>query len=273
MDEPFPGSNPIFPAGSPPPPAIILPPQSSPPVPAPDPAEPPPPRSRSLGGRLEMAEWLLKHRDYLLDQIERGREVPVILADLVLVSVIPASFYGLVTGVATQSLPQIIGNPAKLPMVLTATLCLCLPSLYIFSSYLGGKRTFLQTAALGFTATAIIGVILAAFAPITWFLTFTAPNAHALHVIVNVVVFAVAGLTGVQFLLHGARKLFQHTPQYLSQMTFLRAWIVVYGLVGLQMGYLFRPFFGASDQIFVGRVPGRESVFVALADYLSQLFR
>jgi hypothetical protein len=116
-------------------------------------------------------------------------------------------------------------------------------------------------------------VILAAFAPITWFLTFTAPNSHALHVIVNVAVFAVAGFTGVQFLLQGAQRLFQNTEQYQAQMTFLWSWIVVYGLVGLQMGYLFRPFFGPSEHIFVSRVPGRESVFVALADYLGQLFR
>jgi hypothetical protein len=236
------------------------------------PAAAPGPRGRGFWGRLAMMEWLLKHRDYLLGLIENGYEVRLILADLALVSVLPTAFYGLVTGLATQSWVRIISNPAKVPLVLVATLCLCLPSLYIFSSYLGSRRSFLQTVALGFTATAIIGVILAAFVPITWFLTFTAPHSHALHVLVNVAVFGIAGLVGVQFLFQGARRLFEHTPQLGAQMTFLRAWVVLYGLVGLQMGYLFRPFFGASDVWITGREPGEESVFTGLGRYVQQLF-
>jgi hypothetical protein len=237
------------------------------------PADAPAPRGTGLLGRLSMAEWLLKHRDYLLDEIEQGREIPVILADLLVVSFVPTAFYGLVIGVSTGSMVRIVSNPIKLPLMLIVTLCLCLPSLYVFSSYLGGRRSFLQTTAVAFTATAIIGVILAAFAPITWYLTFTAPHAHALHVLVNVAVFAIAGFTGVQFLAHGTKRLHTGTPQLAPQMMFLCVWVVVYGLVGLQMGYLFSPFFGSSDVWFSQHGPGQESVFVALGRLAGQLFR
>src|SRR3712207_6521980 len=63
----------------------------------------PPPRDRSFLGRLSIAEWLLKHREYLLKQIEQGREVPLIVADLLLITLLPTLFYGLVTGIATGS--------------------------------------------------------------------------------------------------------------------------------------------------------------------------
>jgi len=219
------------------------------------------PRDRTFAGRLSMAEWLLKHREYLLDEIEAGREIPVILADLLVVCLVPTAFYGLVVGVSTNSLVRILSNPIKLPLMLIVTLCLCLPTLYIFSSYLGSRRSFLQTAALAFTGIAITGVVLAAFAPITWFLTFTAPGAHSLHVLVNVLVFAIGGFMGVQFLLAGARRLHADLPQLKAQLSFLWSWIILYGLVGLQMGYLFSPFFSTSDVWIRVREPGEASVF------------
>ena len=231
----------------------------------------PPARDRSLYGRLSIAEWLLKHRDYLLDQIQAGREVSLILADLVLITVLPTVFYGLVTGVATNSWVRILSNPIKLPLMLILTMCLCLPTLYIFASYLGSRRTFLQTAALAFTSLAIIGVVLAAFAPITWFLTFTAPGAYALHVLVNVAVFILGGFMGVAFLLQGFRR-FDGGAPVRPQLAFVWAWIVLFGLVAAQMGWLFRPFFSASDVWMRPRDPAEVSVFQALARLIQGLF-
>jgi hypothetical protein len=241
-------------------------------IPAPATHAPAPlPRDGSLIGRLAIAEWLLKHRDHLLHQIEEGRELPVILVDLLLVAALPTAFYGLVTGLATNSLVRIITNPLKLPLVLVFTLLLCLPALYIFSSFLGGKRSFLQTAALGFTSIAIVGVVLAAFAPITWFLTFTAPGAYPLHVLINVAILALSGFMGVAFLLAGARRLHAGNPRLRSQMGFMWAWIGLYGLVGSQMGWLLRPFFSAGGPWICAPQHHGETVFSAILTLLSHL--
>jgi len=234
--------------------------------------EEPEPREGGLMGRLAVAEWLLKHRDYLIRQIERGHEVPVILADLVLVSVLPTAFYGLVTGLATGSLARIVSNPLKLPLVLIFSMCLCLPTLYIFSSYLGSRRSFVQTAALAFTGLSIMGIILAAFAPITWFLTFTAPGAYALHVLVNVAVLALAGLMGVRFMFRGMTLLHTDSPGQWKRNGFLGCWMVLYGLVGAQMGWLLCPFFSSTDIWIAQRGPGSESLFEAIFKLIPQLF-
>jgi hypothetical protein len=230
-------------------------------------------RDRSFFGRLAIGEWLLKHRDTLLEQIEKGHEVPIILADLLLVAAVPTAFYGLVTGIATNSLARILTNPIKLPLVLIFTLLLCLPTLYIFSCYLGGRRSFAQTAALGFTSIAIVGVVLAAFAPITWFLTFTSPGAYALHVIVNVAVLSLGGFMGVAFLLAGARRLHQSNPRLGAQMRFLWVWVGLYGLVGSQMGWLLRPFFSPGGPLVCSPHASGETVFTAIAALVLHLFR
>lgn len=238
--------------------------------PVPDPA---PDRDRTFLGRLSMAEWLLKHRDFLIDQIEAGRGLPLILIDLVLVTVLPTMFYGLVMGLATGSAVRIVSNPIKLPLVLLFTLCLCLPTLYIFSSYLGSRRRFLSTSALAFTGVAIMGVILAAFAPITWFLTFTAPHAYPLHVLVNVAVLGLAGSMGVAFLMHGTRRVHRDSPHLQQQIIFLWCWIALFGLVGAEMGYLLRPFFSPTAEWLRARTPHDETVFQAIWSLMRQLFR
>ena len=254
--------------GAPPPnPVLQQPPAAAAPV------EKPAQREGGFLGRLAMAEWLLKHREYLLDQIERGHEVPVILVDLIIVALLPTAFYGLVTGIATNNWVRIVSNPVKLPMVLIFTMLLCLPTLYIFSSFLGSRRSFLQTAALGFSGLAITGIVLAAFAPITWFLTFTAPGAYALHVLVSVAVLALAGFMGGNFLFAGTRRFHAHSPSLGKQTLFLRGWMVLYGLVGAQMGFLLSPFFSNSNNWITHRGPGSETVFGAIFKLAMQLLR
>src|SRR5438128_1039528 len=73
--------------------------------------EEPAPRSRGFLGRLAIAEWLLKHRDTLLAQIDAGHEVEVILVDLLLVALLPTACYGLVTGLATGNWVRMLTNP------------------------------------------------------------------------------------------------------------------------------------------------------------------
>jgi hypothetical protein len=235
--------------------------------------EPPGPRGRGFLGRLGMAEWLLKYRNYLLHQIQSGRELEVIVIDLLLVAALPTAAYGLVTGLATNSLARILTNPFKLPVLLVLTTVLCLPTLYIFSSYLGSRRSFAQMTALAFSGIAIVGVVLAAFAPITWFLTFTAPGAYALHVLVNVAVLSLAGCMGVGFLFHGIRKLQADAPNLGKQTSFMSLWVALYGLVGAQMGWMLRPFFSPSDILFRGPSPDGENVFGAIWAVVLHLFR
>jgi len=71
----------------------------------------------------------------------------------------------------------VLYDPIKLPWVLVFTLLLCLPSLYIFSCYLGTRLGAAADSRARSSATAVISAILIGFGPVTWFFMFTAPAA------------------------------------------------------------------------------------------------
>ena len=73
-----------------------------------------------------------------------------------------------------------------------------MPTLFIFSSFLGSKRSILQTFVLLATGMAIIGVALVGFAPITLFFIVTTQS-YQFFKLLNVAFFVVSGLLGVLF--------------------------------------------------------------------------
>jgi hypothetical protein len=230
-----------------PPPTEPPAPPPTPPPPAPPPGPPPePPGPRKLGflGRIALIEWLLKYREHLFEDIVERRNLGRYILDAFLVTLLGSIFYGLVVGICIGGW-QILFDPIKLPWVLILTLLLCLPSLYVFSCYRGSRLDLLQTCALAFSSTAVVATILIGFAPIVWFFMFTAPGSHHFAVLINVAVFAVAGIFGVQFQLRGTRAL-HPTPD---------------GLVGAQMAWLLRPYFTPTD-VFIR--PRAGNFFVAL---------
>ncbi len=242
------------------------PPPSAPPPPPPPP-EPPGPRGSGVAGRLALIEWLLKYRSHLFDDLLAGRRLGRYIADAFLVTVLGTMFYGFVVGISVGGW-QILYDPVKLPWVLVFTLLLCLPTLYIFGAYLGSRLGFLQVCALAFTGNAVASTILIGFAPIVWFFMFTAPGSHDFAVIVNVIVFAIAGFFSVQFLLRGARALHQTPEEHRAIERVMSWWIVLYAVVGAQMAWLLRPYFTPTD-VFIR--PRAGNFFVAVVQTLVEL--
>ncbi|MGC9320125.1 MAG: actin-binding WH2 domain-containing protein, partial [Armatimonadota bacterium] len=142
---------------------------------------------------------------------------------------------------------QILYNPIKMPWGMVFTLALCLPCLYIFSSYLGSRLSLAQTCTIAFTATAVMSTILIGFAPVTWFFMFTAPGAYEFGILINVLVFAISGFFGVQFLFRAAGAMTPNRSAESPIIRMLKWWVILYAVVGAQMGWLLRPFFNATD--------------------------
>jgi len=225
-----------------------------------------PPRGSGLLGRLTLMEWLLKYRDRIYDDISASRGLRRYVVDSLLVTLVGTVFYGFVVGICIGGW-QILYDPIKMPWILVFTLLLCLPSLYVFSCYLGSRLGLLQTCAIAFNATAIVSTILMGFAPVTWFFMFTAPESHHFAVLINVVVFAVAGFFGVQFLLRGIRAVYADVPTPPAVEKMVRWWVVLYAAVGVQMAWLLRPYFTATD-VFIR--PRTGNFFVAVMTTLWQ---
>lgn len=244
-------------------------PPEEPDEPEPEPLEPDERRGGGFIGSLALMEWLLKYQRTVFEDILEERELARYLVDSIIVTIVGGVFYGLVVGISVGGW-QILYNPVKMPWIFIFTLLLCLPSLYIFSAYSGSRLSLAQTAAVAFSATAVVATILVGFAPITWFFMFTAPDAYSFSILLNVFVFAVAGFFGVQFLFRAAVGL-GGEPQREGgsplQQT-LVWWVILYGVVGAQMGWLLRPYFNQAD-VFIR--PRSGNFFVAILRHIAEM--
>lgn len=226
-----------------------------------NPAAPTWPPASGLVGRLSLIERLLKYRGPLIEDVREGRSLGRYVAEALLVTVVCSGFYGLVVGISVGGW-QTLYDPIKLPWVLLFTLLLCLPTLYIFSAYLGSTLSLAQVSVVTFGATAMVSIILLGFAPVTWFLMFTAPGSHHFAVLLNVAVFALAGIFGIGFLLHAMSELHPQRAELPRVRQLVRWWVALYAIVGAQMAWLLRPYFTMTD-VFIRARGG--NFFVAVA--------
>lgn len=200
---------------------------------------------------LTIVETILRHRDDFFAEIRDQVGLQQKIIAMMLSSFVFLAIYGAVMG-ASNSLPQVISSALKLPVLFLVTLIICSPSLYFFNLLFGSRQTLLQNIALILTGMTTTAVLLLSLAPITLFFL-TTSSGYQFFKLLNVAVFAIAGIAGISFL----RKGFQisvdaDNPDGAStRRTLFILWIVLYGFVGTQMAWTLRPFLGAPGEPFV----------------------
>ncbi len=135
---------------------------------------------------------------------------------------------------------QILYSGIKVPLLLLATFALSLPSFFVVNSLLGLRQDFAEAVRALVATQAGLAVILAALAPFTlfWYVSFTQYSAAILF---NALMFGIASVAA-QWILRGYyQPLIRRNPLH---RWMLRAWIFVYAFVGIQMGWVLRPFIG-----------------------------
>ena len=152
--------------------------------------------------------------------------------------------YGVVMGCFGFRGWQMAYSAIKMPLLLSATLLLSLPSYFVLNTLLGVRSDF-ASAWRGIVASqAGLTIILVSLAPLTAFWYASSTNYRS-AIFFNALMFAVAS-GGAQAILHRAyRPLIERDPRHRG---LLRAWIVLYAFVGIQMGWNLRPFIGTPDE-------------------------
>lgn len=187
---------------------------------------------------------ILQDREGFLKEVSEGIELKRKWIDLNVISAVSFAIYGAIIG-SQHSLLQALSSAIKLPILFLLTAAICMPTLFIFSSFFGSKRSLLQNFVLLATGTAMIGVAMVGFAPITVFFSITSRN-YEFFKLLNVGFFAIAGSLGVLFFYRMYGQLTDENPATAgSRKTFLLLWLVLYALVGTQLGWTLRPFFGS----------------------------
>jgi hypothetical protein len=202
---------------------------------------------------------------------------------LVIGAVLLGIIYGIFMGlyaVATRTPPsflQVLAAALKVPALFFLTLVVTFPSLYVFSALLGVRLGPKDTFRLIMVPIAVNLAVLASLSPITGFFTLSTTS-YAFMKLLNVFFFAVSGIIGLKVLLTMLSRLEEVQASYVpvpaaalqadgggepippqpprpavsarakdrtaARATF-QVWVVIYALVGAQMGWILRPFIGA----------------------------
>ena len=190
----------------------------------------------------------LRERARFLEEISQGIRLNDKVLSLLVCSSIFLAIYGAIIG-SSNSWMQVIASAVKLPALYLVTIIICLPTLYLFGVFLGSRCNLKQYLALLLASTSVIGVMLFAFAPIVLFFRLSIKS-YEFFKLMNVGLFAITGLMGINLFYKGIMLLEQHDGKSNSRTYILRGWLFLYGFVGSQMGWVLRPFFGDPDSKF-----------------------
>lgn len=205
---------------------------------------------------------------------------------------------------------QLLASAVKVPLLFFLTLLVTFPSLYVFNALVGSRLSVQSVFRLLIAALAVTTAVVASFGPITAFFSVSTEN-YFFMVLLNVVLFAVAGSLGLMFLLRTLHRLSlvdqllpprdEPNPRNTDTASaasdepappsdpagaldrlegrvlgrhvksVFYAWIIVFGLVGAQMAWVLRPFIGNPHQPFTWFRPRSSNFFEALFTTIQSL--
>lgn len=212
-----------------------------------------------LSGQIDrLLRGEFARRDELLAEHPRGRVGTLVLAALLLGSV-----YGLCMGLFAvfSGRPdrwlQLITTTLKVPLLFLLTLVVTFPSLYVFSALGGARLRAGATLELAIAAVGLNLTVLASFGPVVAFFT-ASTKSYVFIKLLNVLFFAIAGVVSVRFLYRAFDAADEEDPgtaaprtrKSARPRTLLVLWLVTYGAVGAQMGWVLRPFVGSPELPF-----------------------
>ncbi len=187
---------------------------------------------------------------------------------------------------------QVVASMVKVPLVFYLTLIVTLPSLYVFNALVGSRISFVGVVRLLVASLGVNVTVLASLGPIVAFFS-VCTTSYPFMLLLNVAVFAVAGAFGLRFLLQTLHRMNVATQTWSEaemgveagalqpvpdravashvRLVF-RLWMIVFGLVGAQMGWVLRPFIGNPNLPFAWFRHRESNFFLAVVEAIRNLF-
>ena len=144
-------------------------------------------------------------------------------------------------------LPQLIYSGIKVPLLLCFTVAISLPSFFVINTLMGLREDFGQALRAIVSAQAGLTLILVSLFPITLFVYSCLPaggSSYPFAILFNAAMFAVASISAQVLLTAYYGELVNRNARH---RWMIRMWIVVYAFVGIQAGYVLRPFIGSPN--------------------------
>jgi hypothetical protein len=209
-------------------------------------------------------------------------------------------------GGRTDALLHVLAVMLKVPLLFLCTLLVTFPSLYVFGALLGSRLSFSAMLRL-LVATIVVNLTIAAsLGPILGFFTLSTTS-YGFMVLLNVALMGLAGLVSTGFLMRALVRLSSSqalraygepvrapepggapmsataapwpppiprapAPEPSGVPPIFIVWILTYGVVGAQMGWILRPFIGAPGAPFELFRARSGSVLSGLSGAVQSLF-
>ena len=195
-------------------------------------------------GLLRRADDVLRRRIGKTDLESAGGPFPALVGIVVVFGTLYGATMGTFGGLTDERLLQLLYSAVKVPLLLFATFSISLPLFYVLNMLLGLGRDF-SVAVRALVATqAGISIVLASLAPFTAIFYVSSDNYRA-AVLFNALMFAIASFVGQGLLRGYYQPLIQRTARH---RWVVWSWIGLYAFVGIQMGWVLRPFVGDPNQ-------------------------
>lgn len=186
-------------------------------------------------GFFRLVDFLLKSPARVAHSVVEGRSPGVLL--LLSAAVLGGYLaYGIVMASFSGGL-QYCFVPLKTVWGIVLTVCICFPSLYIFSSLAGAQQDVMQIAGLVLMSVAMSAILLLGFAPVTWVFSQSSGTLYFMGLL-HLAVWGASAWFGYKLL---ARAMIHINGK---SMSILRAWAFIFLIVAMQMTVNLRPLIG-----------------------------
>lgn len=186
---------------------------------------------------------VLDRLDDLLRAI--GGLAPVRTSALVGAGLLAAAAYGAVMSSWRTDTPERLLLPLfgaiKTPLLIITTTALCLPGFFVLNTVLRLRADFAAALRAILAAQAALALALVSLAPVTKFVYFCGANQRE-ALLFNALMFAIATLLAQIVILRRYRPLLARARAHAACLAY---WLAAYAFVGIQMGWMLRPFVGS----------------------------
>lgn len=187
---------------------------------------------------------------------------------------------------------QLTASTLKLPLLFLVTIGVTFPSLYVFSALAGLRLDFMQTLRVILGALVVMLTVAASLGPILGFFTLSTTS-YPFMVVLNVVLLSIAGFIGLGFMRKVLERFGSDTPAVpvivpdqdssatpgapkpapvRAGHTILTVWLTLFALVGVQTGWLLRPFIGHPAAEFTLFRVREGNFFLGLLQNIGRMF-
>jgi len=221
------------------------------------------------------------------DALLRGRMMPSdrvrLMVNWIAWQGLCAAVFGLSLGVyalSSRAEPDfrfLLADIVKMPLLLFFTSAVTIPSLYVFGALRGLRFSAREFAAMLMVAHTILAAVLGSLAPVVAFFALTTIS-YSFMVVLTVIACTIAGFLGVRAFVRAMNEpptdilagaavsadapgLAEDTPSSgmfsrpahvdKNAWQLLGWWVALYIFVGIQMGWILRPFIGSPELPFI----------------------